>query len=153
MPQPDSGEIHFAVMSTQEMGVGLYATHDISAGELIFAERPLLVAPVTATRVGQRVTGLRYENLKDEDPALKRTIMEQAELRIKDAVSRMREDKRDGYYFALPNAHTEDDRGPLFGILRTNGYQIEGLYDGIINNRTLKGYVGVCRVGSRINHR
>ncbi|KAF9553766.1 SET domain-containing protein [Agrocybe pediades] len=117
LPKP-SGPPAYEVRATPNMGMGVFATRDIAAGELIFAERPLLVAP---RDIGWMV-GM---------PEL-----------------------RDKYTFlALANNHQEDGSGPLLGIIRTNGYGLDNLFDGPkVNEWDSNVYAAITKVGSRINH-
>ncbi|KAF8961403.1 hypothetical protein BDZ97DRAFT_2060107 [Flammula alnicola] len=57
---------------------------------------------------------------------------------------------------ALMNNHKEDESGPLLGIIRTNGYGFDNLWDSdgptIATPRDAYLYTGIGKVGSRINH-
>ncbi|KAF8902873.1 hypothetical protein CPB84DRAFT_1678515, partial [Gymnopilus junonius] len=130
------------------VGGGVFATRDIKAGKLIFTERPLIVAP-------------RYIDLPDpqsfqdlepytRERLLQLLMMRKFELLLKLAMDRMDEEDQNAF-LALRNCHKEDGSGPLLGILRTNGFGINKLYDG--EERTdRKLYTGVTKIGSRINH-
>ena len=54
---------------------------------------------------------------------------------------------------ALANSYTEDGSGPILGIVRTNGYQVPGLYDSGDEDDNAGAYTAVLKVMSRINHR
>jgi len=53
-------------------------------------------------------------------------------------------------YKTLRNVRTDDGSGPLYGVMMTNSYGINKLYDGSDKD---KNYGAVCKIGSRINHR
>ncbi|KAJ7641066.1 SET domain-containing protein [Roridomyces roridus] len=109
-------------------GLGVFASRVIEAGELIFSERPLLVAaqwlPTSSLDQFEDILAVGVKQIGDEDKAA---------------------------YMALMNSHLEDGSGPLTGIFRTNGLGIKGL------RPDLKGVTamctGVCDTISRINHR
>ena len=56
-------------------------------------------------------------------------------------------------FMALANSYTEDASGPILGIVRANGYQVPGLYDGGHEDDNAGAYTTVLKVMSRINHR
>jgi hypothetical protein len=86
-------------------GLGMFATRDITYGELLCAERPLLVNPGHCVTYFRAVDGYTLED------HLKRTSIEE-EQRLEQVLRRMDEDKKDAY-MALANSIKGD--GPLFG--------------------------------------
>ncbi|PPQ68884.1 hypothetical protein CVT25_009007 [Psilocybe cyanescens] len=140
----------YEVRLTQDMGFGMFATRDIKVGELIFAERPLLVMPANFRLLAADVPLPR--NVEDIH-ATQMAILMQSEKTLEYAVDRMSPGNQKAFK-ALANMHTEDGSGPLMGIIRTNAYLIGSLYDGekLVEPRQ-NGYVGICNLGSRINHR
>lgn len=141
----------YVVKSTPTMGKGVFATCDISMGDIIFAERPLLVAP----RALMPATDMDLSSYSVEDYS--KIVMYQREKQLEVAVGRMDPDTK-SRLMALMNSHLEDGSGPINGIVRTNGYAVNNLWDGTAepgeddaSNQLY--YSVVCDVGSRINHR
>uniref|UniRef100_A0A8H7Y1I2 SET domain-containing protein n=1 Tax=Psilocybe cubensis TaxID=181762 RepID=A0A8H7Y1I2_PSICU len=129
----------YEVRLTQDMGFGIFATRDIEVGELIFAERPLLVMPVNFKLLAADVP--LPDNFEDIH-ATQMAILLQSEKVIEYAVARMTPGNQEAFK-ALANMHTEDGSGPLAGIVRTNGYLIDSLYDGEkLVDPQQNGYIG-----------
>ncbi|KAH9474895.1 hypothetical protein JR316_0013363 [Psilocybe cubensis] len=120
-------EVRDAGAHEKGMGLGVFATRDIDAGALIFAERPLLVIPVNSGR------------LATSDSNIENTLAI--------AVGRMRAGSRDAF-MQLANCH--NDEGPLLGIVRTNGWIVRELSDE--GEGTDKAYTAICKIAARINH-
>ncbi|KAJ2935378.1 hypothetical protein H1R20_g1715, partial [Candolleomyces eurysporus] len=56
-------------------------------------------------------------------------------------------------YMSLANSHKNDGSGPVFGIVRTNGFGIEfGEVVPGLDEDFRTGYAAVARIGSRFNH-
>lgn len=146
-PIPKTRRVKFVIKPTATMGMGMFATRDIPYGELILSERPLLVFP-------------RSLNLGYKAPAhysleqFHKVVLMETEKKLELMLARMKEEDRNAY-IDLSNSHKEDGSGPLVGIMRTNGFGIGGLADGpqgapiTVSN----GYLAVCKLASRINHR
>ncbi|KAF9546664.1 hypothetical protein CPC08DRAFT_769613 [Agrocybe pediades] len=146
MPKP-LGPPSFAVRSTPDMGLGFFATRDIKVGELIFAERPLLMVP----------RGLRVKDLEDSMIMTRyggEQITEKWDKTLDVAVRRMSLDDREAF-LSLTNVYEGIGAGRLLGIIRTNGYPIRNLIDGPEDREPRDSYVyfSVTKTGSRINHR
>lgn len=138
------------VRKVRSMGMGLFATRDLKIGELILAERPLLIAPRAMDYVSGEIAGIR-----NYTPAqLAQIQLFEAERVLQTAVRRMDNEGRRAY-MSLANAHKEDGSGPCLGILRTNVYAIGGIVDGpdAAPITSMNGYCAVANLGSRINHR
>lgn len=141
IPKPRRPDL-YQILLTPNMGQGLFAKHDLKRGDLILAERPLIVAP----RALLRLTG----NLP-EHYTLQQTMQiskTEFEYFLRAAFDRLPPESQADFK-ALHNAHTGDGSGPLFGIMRTNSYST-GIYDG--SNEKLS-YGAICKIASRINHR
>ncbi|KAF9538637.1 SET domain-containing protein, partial [Agrocybe pediades] len=146
VPKP-SDPTCYAVRSTPDMGLGCFATRAIEAGEIVFAERPLLVVPA-ACRLGNSSQiiaryGIHQGNL---------VVLAEWEKVLEVAVARMTEENRKAF-MALANNHTEDGSGPILGIARTNGYTTDKIFDGpvrLANNANM--YSLILKIGSRVNH-
>ena len=143
-----SGVPAYQVKTTPNMGLGVFATRNIAAGELVFSERPLLVVP---RDIAQMVNMSHIRKEYDGD-AVKRITMAECERQLEIAVGRMLPDDQEAFR-SLANTHREDGSGPLLGIIRTNGYEAEGLFDGPkVNEWGSNLYTAVTKIGSRINH-
>ncbi|KAJ7641074.1 hypothetical protein FB45DRAFT_899388 [Roridomyces roridus] len=130
------------VKEVQGMGLGLFASRGIKARELIFSERPLLVAAqLLSTRVPSHFT--REQQLQYS--------LDQLEKTLAFAVDRMSDEDK-AAYMALKNSHLEDGSGPLVGIMRTNGLGISGLRPEITDGSPAGICCGVCNMISRLNH-
>ena len=150
VPRPTANVKSYVIKSTLTMGKGVFATRDIQMGEIIFAERPLLVVP-RALRSTTEVDAIEY-SIEDYT----KIMLFQREQQLELAVERMEPDRR-AKLMALMNSHLEDGSGPLNGIVRTNGYGVGNLWDGDVkpddDGSSPYYYSAVCDVGSRINHR
>ena len=149
VPKPPRNTKSHVVKSTPTMGQGVFATRDIPLGEIIFAERPLLVSPRSMVNAN-----LSAYNMAD----YMKIVMFEREQQLEAAVGRMDHDTK-AKLMALMNSHLEDGSGPINGIVRTNGYAVRNFWDGDAEPDTKDPahlrfcYTVVCDVGSRINHR
>jgi len=144
------GPPSYVIRPTPDMGLGCFATRAIQVGDLVFAERPLLVSPR-----GLKLPDMDDESLIQQYGIQKYQMIALAEYEkvLEVAVGRMSDDNRKAF-MALANNHQEDGSGPILGIIRTNGYGTSGLFDGpkVLPDQT-NVYSAVLKVGSRINHR
>lgn len=134
--------------ASEGAGLGMFAERDIKFGELILAERPLLMHPaVYLYTPGGVVDEYTYE----QHMAIMR---HENEIGLEFALGRMSE-RNQAEYKALLNSHTEDGSGSLFGILRTNafGIDIDELTRTTSAPNLPKVYSIIVKDGSRINHR
>ena len=141
IPKPSRPDL-CQVRSTPVMGKGLFAKHYIKRGDLIFAERPLLVTP-------NKMHLILPEAISDPQKKMRMLIL-QSERMFELAIGRLPLDSQADYK-ALQNVYTGSELGPLNGISSANGYDIgDILYNGSNKNNA---YGAVCKIGSRINHR
>ncbi|EDR10226.1 uncharacterized protein LACBIDRAFT_316886 [Laccaria bicolor S238N-H82] len=136
------GKVNHRVRASPFGGLGVFATRPIRTGDLIVAERPLLISP--------RGFEMRVESKGLTQAERIQVTMQEWEERLDVAVKRMTDENRK-VFMALANSHTEDRSGPIQGIVRTNGYRVPGLYDGHEGDNT-RAYTAVMNVMSRINH-
>ena len=119
VPQPKAGTV--TIREAPTGGLGVFAGRDIKYGELLFAERPLLMNPARtayAIHGGDWVHDYTYED------HIKIMCFER-ERKLKLAFNRMDEDKKEAY-MALANSHTKDGSGPLLGAQRpTNRFGLD----------------------------
>ena len=150
--KPPGNRKSHVIKSTPTMGKGVFTTRNIPMGEIIFAERPLLVGPralIPATHMDLSVyTREDYTKI----------VMFEREQQLEAAVGRMDPDTK-ARLMALMNSHLEDGSGPINGIVRTNGYGVGNFWDGDVQPdendpaHQYYYYTVVCDIGSRINHR
>ena len=145
-PVPEPAKLSYVVQETEKMGKGVFATRDIKFGELIFAERPLIMIPSNCNI------------LQFNPPAhytieqVKRVIMTELEKKLEIVVEqRMKEEDRKAFK-ELHNSHTEDGSGPILGVTRTNGFGALKDFDKD-DYAVTRGYSAIGKIGSRINHR
>lgn len=112
------------------------ATRDLTMGDLVYAERPLLMT----------VPGVSYSPSASNAQQM---AFQQKEIDLKSALNRMDPDRR-AAFLALANSHTEDGSGPLFGIVRTNSFGVRLKETGSSRELILSA---TCEVLSRVNHR
>ena len=136
-PKPRRPDL-YEVRMTPDMGQGVFAKRSIKRGDLIFSERPLLIAP---TWFGSGETDRYSAN------QVQQVMMLEFEKVLEVAVQRMPEKER-ALFMALYNSHTADGTGPLLGIMRTNSFGVSK-----ISESGIKTYGAVSNLGSRINHR
>jgi len=146
IPKPSRPDL-FEVRSTLDMGVGLFAKRNIKRGDLILAERPLLVSPRAVSSLSQGPERSNYTTRQ-----FQQVVMFEYESMLEKVIERLSRGNQAAFR-ALHNAHTGDGSGPLLGIIRSNGYGIGNLYDGSDSSDTTSCYGAVCKIGSRINHR
>jgi len=116
LPCPDpSRPKPYMITESPGKGVGMIATRDIEWGELIIAERPMLVIP----SVVRHMEAFSFPKDFTTDQ-LWQAYLNQMEKLTELLVNRMSKEDQDAYK-KLVNCHREDGTGPLFGIARTNG--------------------------------
>ncbi|KAF4590181.1 hypothetical protein EYR38_009479 [Pleurotus pulmonarius] len=108
----------YSIVEISGKGLGMVATKDLAPGDLIVAERPLLVAPRLLRTLGSVV--FNDNATKEQQEAAKSFETEKT---IRYAYDRMRPEDQ-AAYMKLHNAHLHDGSGPLFGIMRTNRYAL-----------------------------
>ncbi|KAF9024824.1 SET domain-containing protein [Hymenopellis radicata] len=119
-------------------GMGMFATRPLEAGDLIFAERAMIIATggVYALQGADHLKGIDYL----------RALLIEAEKTLEVPYGRLLPEWKEAF-MNLSNSHENDGSGPLMGRLRTNGFTICGL-----SGAREAPYSGVFDVLSRINH-
>ncbi|KAL0959203.1 hypothetical protein HGRIS_014482 [Hohenbuehelia grisea] len=141
-PQPKNG-LPFRVMEIPGKGLGVVATQDLKAGDLILSERPILVAGSSSALLNppmQKLSGLTHEQIRQ-------VLLYEMEKLLEQLFAQLPEEQQKAY-MALHNCHLEDGSGPLMGIKRTNGFNLTGLCD----QGDKATYAGVFDTLSRLNH-
>ncbi|KAL0959204.1 hypothetical protein HGRIS_014483 [Hohenbuehelia grisea] len=144
-PQP-KGPKAYRVTEIPGKGLGVVATRDLKANELVMSERALLIAPA-APRIALRLPDtFTHEQIRQAGLHEREKMMEPLLYRMDEEYKKQ--------YMALHNSHLEDGSGPLIGIVRTNSFEISGLYDRGFSEAGGRegGYLGVFNVLSRVNH-
>lgn len=144
-PVPKPPKVSHVIKETKKMGKGVFATRDIKFGELVFAERPLLVIPANFNISG--VNPPAHYTMEQQQ----RIIMMEHEKKLEIMFGRMSE-KNQKDFKELMNSHTEDGSGPLIGVIRTNGFGVMAKIDEQ-DFAITRGYTAIGKIGSRINHR
>ncbi|KAJ7641083.1 hypothetical protein FB45DRAFT_1021859 [Roridomyces roridus] len=129
------------------MGLGLFATRGLKAGELIFSERPLLVAAQGVSPGGPDMPSTRTLTLEQQ----LQFDLDQLEKVLALVLERMCDEDK-AAYMALKNSHPEDGSGPLTGIMRTNGLAVPGLRPEVTPGTAHAFCSGVRDMISRVNH-
>ena len=100
------------------MGEGLFAKRDIRRGEIIFAERPLLVAP----------DSLRYRKVPVSLTSLQKGLKHSGfESFLEAAVARLPPESQADFR-ALQNVYAADKCGPVLGTVRTNNRVVQSAH-------------------------
>ncbi|VDB85282.1 unnamed protein product [Peniophora sp. CBMAI 1063] len=139
-------KVMYEVRETDSGGRGVFATEDIKAGDLVLAERPLLIK-------NGWMSARHDEDMSDE--AVQRATFVDLEKTLEMICMRMSPDILE-IYESLPNVFKTDGSGPLTGIYRSNsrdlgiedpeGERVPGGKKGIGR------YVCIGALTSRFNH-
>ena len=147
-PVPEPAQLNYVIKETEKMGKGVFATRHIKFGELVFAERPLLVVPANCN-----ISGLdppAHYTLEQQ----KLIVMMEWEKKLEIAVEQRMEEEERKAFKELQNSHTEDGSGPLLGVIRTNGFGVLGEeHTDKDDFAVTRSYSAIGKIGSRINHR
>jgi hypothetical protein len=98
-------------------GLGIFATRELKMGDLIFAERPIIVVPAFSP------ARLNIPANFTEPMAFQAILYEQ-EQNIEQCFARVEPDQK-AAFLALHNSHLHDGSGPLLGRVRTNGFGLD----------------------------
>ncbi|EMD40286.1 hypothetical protein CERSUDRAFT_121094 [Gelatoporia subvermispora B] len=127
------------------VGWGMFATRDIKMGELIYAERPLLLSKVSWT------SSRGYDDIEQ---ATKGAFIE-AEEKLEETLQRMTPARQEAFR-NLYNCHSHEDICPqLVGILRTNGSPAQWELQQCISSlpdHPHGAFKAVGEICSRVNH-
>ncbi|KIM41185.1 hypothetical protein M413DRAFT_11349 [Hebeloma cylindrosporum] len=118
VPRPKPNTI--SIKESPTGGIGVFAERDIKYGELLIAERPLLM---TGAFTKYKIRGGDWVHDYTYEDHVKIMWFEQ-EQQLELAFNRMDDDRKEAY-MALANSHKEDGSGPLLGVQRTNGFGID----------------------------
>ncbi|KAF5313881.1 hypothetical protein D9619_013025 [Psilocybe cf. subviscida] len=139
---------NFVMCEAPGMGLGVFATRDLDAGDFIFGERPLLILPII------QISATNFDFAPHHSEAQRDAMrMYGAEKTAEAAVARMTPAAR-AAFMSLANSHIEDGSGTCIGITRTNQIcvpLVEGTV-GLDPNEQILRYAGIGNVVSRMNH-
>lgn len=102
-------------------GMGMFAARDLLMGDLIFAERPIVIVPA-----GPRLTMSWDEDATAEE--VKQKMLVEWEKVLQACFNRVPPELQKAWG-ELHNSHTQDGSGPLLGVIRTNGFGVDQLKD------------------------
>jgi hypothetical protein len=126
----------------EKTGLGVFATRDIQAGDLIMNERPFLLVPKYLE--SHLITGRRtvFSALKMQ---ANRQGFESIFCPFFERISKEEQDE----FWKLKNSYPEEEVGPYLGVVRTNNFELtfEDPSTGC------NSYYGLYKAISRINHR
>ncbi|KAJ8081764.1 hypothetical protein PM082_007610 [Marasmius tenuissimus] len=122
-------------------GIGMFATVDMELGDLVSSERALLMASPAITKPAYLPAHYTKHQAIQAGLYEKERVLEQG-------FNNMSKESQDAY-MKLHNCHLHDGSGPILGIMRTNSFSMEFLYD----ERYLLPYTGVFKDASQMNHR
>jgi hypothetical protein len=91
-------------------------------GDLIFAERPILVVPALIK------IQVKVPRSYTQDQIIQAQFFEWERV-LEKAFTRVTPE-RQAAYKALHNSHLHDGSGPLLGVVRTNGFQVGDFHEG-----------------------
>ncbi|KAK7032042.1 hypothetical protein VNI00_013410 [Paramarasmius palmivorus] len=113
----------FRMQEIPGKGRGLVATKDIKWGDLIFAERALIISPVALPATGcESLTVPSHFT----EPQKRQVVLDECERQFQLLIDAMSPEGQAAYK-DLWNCHKEDGSGPLVGISRTNGEMTDSL--------------------------
>ncbi|KAG5654552.1 hypothetical protein H0H81_000077 [Sphagnurus paluster] len=124
-------------------GLGMFATRDLSMGDHILTERPLMVTPtcISMPNFARRLAGKTDSQRSAE-------ILNEWEKRFLRPCFMRMDPEAQAAFLDLANSHTQDGSGPILGIIRTNGFEVANVVDPEPNGE----YAAVCKIMCRINH-
>ncbi|VDB85284.1 unnamed protein product [Peniophora sp. CBMAI 1063] len=127
------------------VGYGMFATEDIAPGDLVVAERPLLVNAIWSLGNPQARIISKEQQL--------RGMYADMEKNMELICSRMSPETLEKYK-SLHNSHKSEGSGPLTGIGRTNGFDVgvEDLQASKLVGQGRARYSAIGAISSRINH-
>lgn len=113
----------YRISEASGKGLGMYATQDIRAGDLIVAERPLLIAPrsVSTARDGEIPEHLTMHQIHQ-------VVIHDTEQVYSVLLERLDPDRKNAF-MKLANSHRSDGSGPILGRVRTNGFGVDEMRD------------------------
>ncbi|KAE9395942.1 hypothetical protein BT96DRAFT_997217 [Gymnopus androsaceus JB14] len=114
---------------------GLYATETLELGDLVLSERPVLVVPAMV-----RTGVIFHDHLTPQQ--MNEIAMAQWNKTLKVAFSRLSKEDQEAFW-KLRDVFQKNGKKKMYGVVRTNGFRVQGLDDpGLENNY---GHIADCR--------
>ncbi|THH27649.1 hypothetical protein EUX98_g6551 [Antrodiella citrinella] len=115
-PVPVPSKTIYRISSSPNKGLCMFAKTDIPAGELIVAERPLVIFPgrIMTERRDEIPEHLTFQQMQQ-------VMLNDAEILYTRVVDRL-DPQRKAAFMKLANSHLHDGSGPIVGRVRTNGF-------------------------------
>lgn len=147
-----------------DMGLGMFATKGLSSGELVLAERPLMILPKKPIFFTLDLEAPKSGLNDEEKNAIKERILEDIHENILEAHLATLLPKRKAQFLALssffPLISERERERPLWSRVKVNGIDIPSgavidpvsPHNGRVVRELLREYVGVCNDLSRVNH-
>jgi hypothetical protein len=109
VPKPSKEGGAYIIMPTPTMGKGMFATRDIKMGEIIFAERPLFIAPSALYPPSSEMKKRDAELRKYSHEDMEKVFLFERERQREVAMGKMDPERREKF-LGLTNAFKEDIR-------------------------------------------
>jgi hypothetical protein len=156
-PVPKTPQRNYIIKNTPNMGNGIFATREIKAYELVFAERPILITQngmVPPIYVGGN-KGIAGPNTSVENERkmeiYAKSFLAAYEAQLQGALDRMKKEDKQAFMDLTHVPTFGKSWGPLAQRIQTNAFGIMKLLD--TTNDKPKHYSGIGKIGSFMNHR
>ncbi|KAK7032038.1 hypothetical protein VNI00_013406 [Paramarasmius palmivorus] len=146
LPRPKQSDC-FRIEEIPGKGRGLVATKDIKWGDLIFAERPMIIhpaaLPANTVSAPAHFTGAQKQQVG----------LNESERQIGLLINELSPEDQAAFR-DLWNCHKEDGSGPLLGASRTNGFGVSDYHEPIKPGfpEHAGSYSATWKIISRLNH-
>lgn len=132
------GQPRHRIGSVPNMGLGMFATRDLKAGDVILAERPIAVIP---RKLGLLAASGQGSDLYPEK------VRAEWNKQLQMLVDRMSPDNRKAFN-ELTNVLPEQG---MLGVFGTNSFGLSEIMGD--ENDDENTYIALCKDGARVNHR
>jgi len=155
MPVPKTPQKNYMIKTTPDMGKGIFATRDIKAYDLVFAERPILIThngvpPRIYVGGNKGIAGpMSLENSRKMDK-YGHAFLAAYEAQLQGAIDKMKEEDKKAFMGLFHVSTFGQSWGPLAQRIQTNSFGIMGL--DTMGDKA-KHYSGIGKVASFMNHR
>jgi hypothetical protein len=149
-PVPKTPQKNYTIKTTPNtsMGKGMFATRDIRAYDLVFAERPILI---THNGIQPEIYSLGNKDFAENERRVEdyvRAFRVAYEAQLQGALDKMKKEDRE-VFMDLTHVPTSGEQwGPLVQRIQTNGFAIRGL-----DTMNGKLYSAIGKITSFMNHR
>ncbi|KAF6762571.1 hypothetical protein DFP72DRAFT_876255 [Ephemerocybe angulata] len=144
---PKISKVKYAVQDTPDMGKGLFATADIAFGETFLVEKPFIVFP---KNIGPAFKVSR-EGIDATSEAWTTVYLKAGEKVLERVLDRLGEEDRDAFNALCDHSIANPKERPILSRMACNAFNLDLQEPPGV--QTWGGeYVGVPRIGARINH-